>query len=81
MEVLDFPSMGHGWKLLSFDDPSPKPLATRTAVPALASSMLRVAEGLVLKLLSINSLSSDSNVDLGAPWDASENRDVPLTTR
>ena len=31
--------------------------------PALASSMLRVAEGLVLKLLDINALSSDSNVD------------------
>ena len=42
-------SLGHGWKLLIFDDPSPKLLATRTAVPALASSMLRVAEGLVLK--------------------------------
>ena len=50
MEVLDFPSLGHGWKLLIFDDPSPKLLATRTAVPALASSMMRVAEGLVLKL-------------------------------
>ena len=38
-------------------------------------------KGACLEALSINSLSSDSNVDFGAPWDASENRDVPLTTR
>ena len=38
-------------------------------------------KGACFEALSINSLSSDSNVDFGAPWDASENRDVPLTTR
>ena len=83
MEVLDFPSLGHGWKLLIFDDPSPKLLATRTAKYGARAGQQYVEgrRGACLEALSINSLSSDSNVDFGAPWDASENRDVSLTTR
>ena len=62
-----------------FDDPSPKLLATRTA--RAGQQYVEGRRGACLEALSINSLSSDSNVGFRAPWDTSENRDVPLTTR
>ena len=72
-------SLGLGWKCLIFDDPSPKPLATRTA--RAGQQYVEGRRGACLEALSINFLSSDSNVGFRAPWDTSENRDVPLTTR
>ena len=38
-------------------------------------------KGACFEALGLNSLSSDSNVDSGAPWDTSGYRDVPLITR